>query len=170
MSRNIARRILAASALVLGASASFSPAVMAAENGAAQQGEMPVVETVGYTPAAKFNFTPGTAMTSQSFGTVNVRSNANGGWLLEVKTLEQEKLAHSTLAGVSIAYSLKVDGVDIATTAANTYAQAKDTSTLTCAAVGGCDYNVTADIAVVDSNGKPAGTYQDTITFKLTNK
>ncbi len=170
MLRQTTRRVLLASTLLLGAGFGFSSSALAAENGSAQQGEMPIIETVTYSPATKFNFTANTAMTGQSFGTVNVQSNANAGWTLSVKSLKGAKLEHKTLTGTTIAYSLKVDGTGVDVSTADTYASAKDVSALTCAAAGGCDYNVTADITATESNGKPAGTYEDTITFKLVNK
>jgi hypothetical protein len=171
MIRQTARRILVATTLILGASATLSPLAFAAsENGGDQQGEMPAQETVAYTPATKFNFTAGTDMIGQSFGQVNVFSNSNAGWLLEVKSLQGGKLQHTTIGTANIGYALSVDGVAATVSTPDTYGNAKDVNTLTCAAVGGCNYNVTADILGVDSDGKPTGTYQDTITFRLTNK
>lgn len=170
MLRQTARRILLASTLVLGVSANLTSGVLAAEDGGNQQGEVPIIETVDYVPASKFNFTPNTAMTGESFGTVNVQSNANGGWTLSVKSLKGANLENLTLTGTTIAYSLKVDNVSVDVSTPDTYAVAKDVSALTCSAAGGCTYNVTADITAAASNGKPAGTYQDTITFKLINK
>ncbi len=170
MIRQMTRRMVAVSMLLIGTGAALSPSVLAAENGGNQQGEMQAIETVAYTPAAKFNFTPGTAMTGQSFGNVNVRSNSNAGWTLDVKSLEGGKLKHLSIPTATITYALSVDSVATAVTTPDTYVNAKDLNTLTCAAVGGCDYAVTADIAGADSDGKPTGTYQDTITFKLTNK
>jgi len=170
MIRQSARRVVAATTLILGASAVLIPPALAGESGGNQQGEMPAIETVNYTPAAKFNFTPGTTMTGQSFGSVNVRSNSGAGWLLEVKSLEGSVLKHTSITTATIAYSLSVDSVATAVTTADTYVTAKDVSTLTCSVPAGCDYNVTADIAGTETESKPTGTYQDTITFKLTNK
>lgn len=170
MLRQTARRILLASTLVLGVSAGLAPSVLALdEDGSPQQGEVLPIEVVTYTPASKFDITADTAVSGQSFGTVNVHSNANGGWTLSVKSLTGGVLKHTVDATKTITYSLKVDGTGVGVGTANSYAQAKAVTTLTCAATGGCDYPVTADITAAATNGKPAGTYEDTITFKLVN-
>jgi hypothetical protein len=164
-------RTLTASGLVLSSALAFSPLAFAATDSSGnQQGEMQPIESIGYTPSAKFNLTPGVVMTDQDFGSVNVRSNSNTGWKLEVASTKGGLLEHATLTGTTIAYTLKVAGtsVDVSTPAAK--AEAKNVTALTCAATGGCNYTVLGSIAASASDGKPSGTYQDTLTFTLTNQ
>lgn len=173
MSIQTVLRSLIASGLVLGSvSSAFAPAAFAATDNDTQSGQILPIETVNYTAAPTFTITPDSLMTDQGFGSVNVQSNANAGWTLAVASTNGSLLQHTTIAGApgQIAYTLKVDGTTVNVGTAAAVVTAKDVSALTCAATGGCNYTVQGTIAAAASNGKPAGTYSDVLTFTLTNK
>lgn len=114
---------------------------------------------------------PNTLQTDEDFGSVNVQSNDNAGWTLEVASTNGSYLENASVTPVAqIPYSLKVGGTAVTVSTALAKATVKDVSVLTDAAAGGGDYAVKGTIAAADSNGRPAGTYQDTLTFTLTNK
>lgn len=162
-------RTIIASGLVVGAVAALSPAAFAVDtDGGNQSGEVPVIETVDYTPGGSLAIVPNTAQPDTNFGSVNVQSNANNGWTLAVASTNGSLLKNGAIA--SIAYTLKVGGaaVNVSTPAAPVTALSP--TVLTAAADPGVDYPVLGSIAAADSNGKPSGTYSDTLTFTLTNK
>ncbi len=169
MSFQTIRRTVIASGIALGAvAAAFSPAAFAATDNDTQSGSIAPIESVNYTPAGVLTIVPNTLQADTNFGSVNVQSNANGGWTLEVASTNGSILQNGSIA--DIAYTLKVAGNTVDVSAAGTPDIAKDVSVLTAAATGGANYAVLGSIAAADSNGKPHGTYSDTLTFTLTNK
>jgi hypothetical protein len=163
------RRTFIASGIALGAvAAAFSPAAFAASNAGDQSGSITTIETVAYTPATVFTITPNATMTDQSFGSVNVQSNSNTGWKLEVASTNGSFLKNGAIA--TIPYSLTVGGVSTNVSTAAAPVVAKNVAILTDAGSGGGNYPVLGTLTATDTNGKPAGTYVDTLTFTLTNQ
>jgi hypothetical protein len=161
-------RTLIASGVVVGAVAALSPVAFAATDNDTQSGSITAIETVNYTAGGSLTIVPNTAQNDTNFGSVNVQSNANGGWILAVASTNGSILKNGAIA--DIAYTLKVDGAGVDVSTPATPITAKDVSVLTAAGTGGVNYPVLGTIAAADSNGKPAGTYSDTLTFTLTNK
>jgi hypothetical protein len=169
MSIQTIRRAFIASGIALGAVAAvFSPAAFAATSAGEQAGSITSVETVLYTPAAVFTITPNLTMTDQSFGVVNVQSNSVTGWNLQVASTNGSTLNNGAIA--TIPYTLTVGGATTNVGTAATPVTAQSFAVLTNAATGGGNYSVLGTIAALDTNGKPSGTYTDTLTFTLTNQ
>ncbi len=162
-------RTVIASGFVVGAVAALSPVAFAASSNGTQSGSITTIETVAYTAGPSLTIAPNTLQADQDFGSVQVQSNSNNGWTLAVASTNGSILKNGAIA--SIAYTLKVDGtaVDVSTAATNVNTSLNPGS-LTAAAGTGNNYLVKGSIAATDSNGKPAGTYSDTLTFTLTNK
>jgi hypothetical protein len=169
MSYQTILRTLIASGIVVGAVAALSPAAFAATDNATQSGSITAIETVDYVAGPSLTIVPNTLQADQNFGSVQVQSNSNNGWTLAVASTNGSVLKNGAIA--AIAYTLKVDGaaVDVST-AATPVNTSLDPASLTAAAGTGNNYLVKGSIAAIDSNGKPAGTYSDTLTFTLTNK
>lgn len=165
-------RTVIASGFVVGAFAALSPAAFAADNisGGDVTGNITAIQHTAYTAATTATtIVPNTDQSNLDFGSVNVQSNANNGWTLAVASANGSSLKNGSIG--TIAYALQVDGVPVTglTTPAASVT-AKDVSGLTASATGGANYAVTGAIAATASNGQPAGTYTDTLTFTLTNK
>lgn len=167
--KNILRNVIA-SGFVVGAFAALSPAVFAATSSDTQSGTVAPIGTVSYTAGPSLTITPNAEQIDTNFGSVNVQSNSNAGWTLEVASANGGVLKNTAVATATIPYSLKVGGTSVDVSAAGVPDTAKDVSVLTNAAAGGGNYAVQGTIAAADSNGRPSGTYQDTLTFTLTNK
>lgn len=168
--KTILRNVIA-SGFVVGTFAALSPAAFAATSNDTQSGTVAPIGTVSYTAGPSLTITPNVDQTDTDFGSVNVQSNSNAGWTLEVASANGSMLKNTGVTPVAtISYTLKVGGTSVDVSTAGTAVTAKDVSVLTDSADGGHDYAVQGTIAAAASDGRPSGTYEDTLTFTLTNK
>lgn len=176
MSTQSIRRFLVASGLLVGVSAAGAPLALAqVTSGDDVGGTVDPINTVAYTaPLSNIALNPTSGNTGASFGDVTIQNNNAAGWTLAVKSLNGSQLKN--LAGDLIAYtnfnvaggpSLDPGVIDVSL--ADTFTTVQTVADLQCADSTGCAYTLTADIASTAIDGKPAGTYNDTITFQLTS-
>jgi len=147
----LSRRLLALGVLGVGA---LYPAVALA------------LGTVDYTPSASFTLNPTSGNPNQDFGVVHVQSDSATGWVLRVRSLRGGVIKHETHPA-TVPYSLTVNGLQVGRLAGGNAVTVMTTTSLTCAAPTGCTFPVRATMMAGDVQGKPSGSYTDTLTFTL---
>lgn len=125
------------------------------------------LDVVSYTPGKPFRFNPISGNPNQDFGTVTIQSDNPTGWVLRVRSNNQGAFRHSGSV-YTIQYSLTVDGTVVDLSDAE--ATAKVSTTSLCYEPGGCSYSLQGTMTAAEIDGKPAGSYTDTLTFTLINQ
>lgn len=172
------RRILIASGLLIGASLVLSPSAMADSANGNTSGTVDPINNVDYTPPAGATLNPSAGNADMGFGSLFIQNNDNDGWTLTVDSTNNGTLVDAVSSAV-IPYS-NLDFVDAtsgtplgnqsAVDVSGAAIQVYGPTSLTCADSTGCTVNLRADVSAGDIDGKPAGTYSDTLTFVLTNR
>ncbi len=129
---------------------------------------MSALEAVDYAPGSSFAFNPTTGNLNQDFGMVNVQSDSSTGWILQVRSMNNSALKHAQ-SNATIHYTVTVDGTSVDLSTGND-TTAKTTTTLTCNLPGVCNYPVQGTISAGEIDGKPAGSYADTLVFTIINQ
>ncbi|MFH7243459.1 MAG: hypothetical protein ACHWZW_11470 [Spirulina sp.] len=122
--------------------------------------------TVDFTPASSFTLSLTSGNPNQDFGVVHVQSDSATGWVLRVRSLRGGVIKHETHTA-TVPYSLAVDGLQVGSLAGGNEVTVMTTTGLTCAAPTGCTFPVRATMMAGDVQGKPSGSYTDTLTFTL---
>lgn len=154
------RNIAAVSALTISAS---SPVIAGTHiDTVVITGTVVAVATVVITPANNsFNITPGTAITNQDIGSIEINSNDPTGYKV---TMEGAGAASNLLNGANtVAYQANYNStglIGLTTTAATVESVAAPTA-------GAITRTFTVDIAAGAATGKPAGAYTDTVTVTI---
>lgn len=127
------------------------------------------LETVQYTPGSAFTINLTSGNPNQDFGVVHLQSDSPRGWVLRVRSLQQGMLKHEADLG-GIAYSLTVNGIQVDSLAGGNEVTVTTTTGLTCAPPTGCTFLVQATLLPGDLQGRPSGSYSDTLVFTLVNQ
>ncbi|QQE67581.1 hypothetical protein GFS31_42940 (plasmid) [Leptolyngbya sp. BL0902] len=122
--------------------------------------------TVDYTSPSSFTINPTSGNPNQDFGVVRVQSDSATGWVLRVRSLRGGVLKHESHPA-TVPYSLTVDGIQVGSLVGGNAVTVMTTTSLTCAAPTGCTFPVRATIMSGEAQGKPSGSYTDTLTFTL---
>lgn len=149
---SISKGLLALGCLGLGV---LSPAVAVA-----------LEPTVDFIPASSFTLNGTSGNPNQDFGVVHVQSDSATGWVLRVRSLRGGVIKHETHPA-TVPYSLTVNGLQVGRLAGGNAVTVMTTTSLTCAAPTGCTFPVRATMMAGDVQGKPSGSYTDTLTFTL---
>lgn len=165
-------RVLLASGLVLTSLVGFGSAAFAqTSDGGIITGNIPVEQTIAFTPEASVEVTANLASQDLVFGSVEAGSNVT--WDMSAKSANAGLLEHTVDASQTISYQLEVSQVaDLGTsegfvtlTVANTdypvYDGGTDSTGLTAT-------NVTLKLG--DTTSKKAGNYTDTVTLTIAPK
>ncbi|MEH1804115.1 hypothetical protein [Nostoc sp.] len=164
------RRALIASGLFVGALASFSPAVIAADLGVSADNTAVTSVTVNATGNgfSIFDYTAGVSATK--IGQAEVSSNDVDGFIVSAKSANTTPgLLRTGGSGASdtIAYSLKIgssSAVAMTGTVQPVLTQAFESA---CADTSGCSKDVEIVIAQSAIEAKKSGTYEDTIEVTI---
>lgn len=124
---------------------------------------------VQYTPSQTFTLNVATGNSQQDFGSVHIQSDSPNGWILRVRSTQSGALSHGTHS-YTIPYALTVDGELISNLSSGNDITVRTTSTLTCDAPSGCNLPVQVTLVASDIQGRPAGSYSDTLVFTLINQ
>lgn len=149
---SISKGLLALGCLGLGV---LSPAVAVA-----------LEPTVDFIPASSLTLNGTSGNPNQDFGVVYVQSDSATGWVLRVRSLRGGVIKHETHPA-TVPYSLTVNGLQVGRLAGGNAVTVMTTTSLTCAAPTGCTFPVRATMMAGDVQGKPSGSYTDTLTFTL---
>ena len=126
------------------------------------------LEQVDYNPGNSFTFNISSGNLNQDFGTVHIESDSTNGWILQGRSLNNATMKRSG-SNETIPYVLEVNGNLINNVDSGNNEVVHDTSSLTCAPPGGCNWDVRATILSNNLDGTASGGYSDTLTFTLTN-
>lgn len=127
------------------------------------------LETIQYTPGSSFTINLTSGNPNQDFGVVHLQSDSPMGWVLRVRSLQQGMLKHEADMG-GIAYSLTVNDIPVDSLAGGNEVNVITTTGLTCDQPTGCSYPVRATILSGGLQGRPSGSYSDTLVFTLINQ
>lgn len=122
---------------------------------------------VDYTPSTTFTLNPSAGNLNQDLGVVQVQSDSPNGWILKVRSTERGTLRHVTHPS-AVPYTLIIDGVQVSSLTSGEDVTALTKSALTCDT--GCTLSVQATMLASDIDGKPSGSYSDTLVFTLVNQ
>ena len=126
------------------------------------------VEIVESTASSTFTLNVDAGNLNQDFGTVHIQSDS-AGWILLVRSTQGSTLSHSNHPS-AVPYTLTVDGIQVNSLTGGNDVVALTTSTLSCPPPVGCTLPVRATILASDTDGKPSGSYSDTLVFTLINQ
>lgn len=123
-------------------------------------------DVVQYHPGSPFRLDPNPGNNTHDFGTIHIESDNSSGWTLQVQSSNEGTLSHSS-AQASIPYILQIDGNTVNNLSSGHSVTVQSASRLTCSPPDGCDYQVEGFISSNDIDGKPSGSYSDTLIFTL---
>lgn len=125
----------------------------------------PVLSITIASGSPSFDITPGAAVTDQDIGTITINSNNPDGYDVTLVAANSAGLINSD-ADEAIAYTLRYNGGSAITVGTST----TNVENVTSATAGAVTRTLTLSISAIETAGKSAEAFSDTITMEILGK